>query len=62
MLLVDDAELARRRAALAAAANGESERGYRKLFLEHVTQAEDGCDFAFLRATEMTASAPRRRS
>jgi len=67
-LLVDDAELARRRAthaatmASAAAKTGTAApaRGYRKLFLDNVTQAEDGCDFAFLRETT-TASAPRRR-
>jgi dihydroxy-acid dehydratase len=61
-LLVDDAELDRRRAALGATAKREAPRGYRKLFLENVTQAEDGCDFTFLRADAMTASAPRRRS
>ncbi len=27
------------------------DRGYGKLFLEHVTQANEGCDFDFLRAT-----------
>ncbi len=27
-------------------------RGYRKLFLEHVTQAHEGCDFGFLRSVE----------
>ena len=26
------------------------ERGYGKLFLDHVTQADQGCDFDFLRA------------
>jgi dihydroxy-acid dehydratase len=27
-------------------------RGYLKLFLEHVTQADQGCDFDFLRAVK----------
>jgi len=47
-LLVPDAELARRRAAwkppVALAA-----RGYARLYMEHVLQAEHGCDFDFLR-------------
>jgi L-arabonate dehydrase len=55
-LMVDEAELARRRS---AAAPGDSaawhggptvarERGYRKLYLDHVLQAPGGCDFDFL--------------
>ena len=48
--LVDDEELARRRARLPArAARAGDERGYRWLFLEHVLQADEGCDFDFLR-------------
>src|SRR5216117_2983297 len=47
-LLVDDAELARRKASwrppLAPPA-----RGYAKLYMDHVLQAEYGCDFDFLR-------------
>ncbi len=46
-LLVDDAELARRRAALAPAPTGEGRRGYEKLWFDTVTQAEQGCDFDF---------------
>ena len=45
-LLVDDAELARRRAHWAPPPRAY-ERGYGKLFLDHVTQAHEGCDFAF---------------
>jgi len=45
-LLVDAAELARR---AAAAAPTVPSRGYRRLYLEHVLQADDGCDFDFLR-------------
>jgi dihydroxy-acid dehydratase len=29
------------------------ERGYGKLFLDHVTQADEGCDFDFLRPAEL---------
>ena len=47
-LLVDDAELARRRAALGNG-NPQPRRGYRKLFFDHVLQADEGCDFDFLR-------------
>jgi dihydroxy-acid dehydratase len=49
-LLVDSAELARRRAALPPAAPG-ARRGYAKLYQDHVTQADAGCDFDFLRGT-----------
>lgn len=49
-LLVDDAELERRRAAWSAPPPpAGADRGYLKLFLEQVEQAELGCDFAFLR-------------
>ncbi|MFC7399856.1 IlvD/Edd family dehydratase [Chelatococcus sp. GCM10030263] len=47
-LLVDEAELARRKAEWKPATHPGSDRGYLKLYLEQVTQAEDGCDFAFL--------------
>jgi dihydroxy-acid dehydratase len=47
-LLVDDAELARR-AQEQPVAVPRAERGYRKLFLEQVTQADQGADFDFLR-------------
>jgi dihydroxy-acid dehydratase len=47
-LLVDDAELARRRAARPVVAP-TAERGYLKLFLDTVTQADEGVDFNFLR-------------
>jgi dihydroxy-acid dehydratase len=33
------------------------DRGYGKLFLDHVTQANEGCDFDFLRASEPKANA-----
>ena len=48
-LLVDEAELARRRAAWGKTKAVMPERGYDKLFRETVLQAPDGCDFNFLR-------------
>jgi dihydroxyacid dehydratase/phosphogluconate dehydratase len=47
-LLVDDAELARRRAAWTPPPPHFA-RGYGRLFLDHVLQANEGCDFDFLR-------------
>ncbi len=48
-LLVSDAELeARRKNWRAQPARPGDERGYRKLFLESVQQADRGCDFEFL--------------
>jgi len=46
-LLVDDAELARRRAAWQAPPP-RYDRGFGSLYLKHVTQADEGCDFDFL--------------
>ena len=46
-LLVDAAELARRRAAWQAPPPRYG-RGFGALYLEHVTQADQGCDFDFL--------------
>jgi dihydroxy-acid dehydratase len=49
-LLVDDAELAARRQAWSPPPpHPGSHRGYLKLYLEQVTQADQGCDFAFCR-------------
>ncbi|HEX6212053.1 MAG TPA: IlvD/Edd family dehydratase [Methylomirabilota bacterium] len=45
-LLVDPAELARRRGGEPAAA--APRRGYRRLYADHVLQADAGCDFDFL--------------
>jgi dihydroxy-acid dehydratase len=51
-LLVDAAELERRRNASQGAKNGtngrSATRGYRQLYVEHVLQAPQGCDFDFL--------------
>ena len=46
-LLVDPAELARRAAGASTAPTPS--RGYRRLYAEHVLQADAGCDFDFLR-------------
>lgn len=47
-LLVDDAELSRRRALLAPAPAAPA-RGYARLYQEQILQADEGCDFALLR-------------
>ncbi len=49
-LLVDEAELVARRAALPPPPAPPG-RGYRRLFFDHVLQAPEGCDFDFLRAS-----------
>ena len=49
-LLVDAAELARRQAELAPAATPDwARRGYAHLFNETILQADEGCDFDFMR-------------
>lgn len=48
-LLIDDDEL-RRRLRRWTAPRVNAERGYRRLFLQHVLQADRGCDFDFVRA------------
>ncbi len=58
-LLVGAAELkARRKRWKAPPARPEDSRGYRKLFLRSVTQADRGCDFDFL-AVEARTRVPR---
>jgi dihydroxy-acid dehydratase len=52
-LKVSDAELAARRAAWTAPPARYS-RGFGALYLEHVTQADQGCDFDFLEAGAAT--------
>jgi dihydroxy-acid dehydratase len=47
-LRLNDAEIAERLKSLPPA-RAHYERGYGKLFLDHVTQADEGCDFDFLR-------------
>ena len=48
LLLVDDQEIARRRAAWQPSATKHL-RGYPRLYIDHVLQADEGCDFDFLR-------------
>ncbi len=50
-LLVEEAELERRRAAFAGAPP-LPKRGYARLFQQEVLQADEGCDFAFLKGTD----------
>jgi dihydroxy-acid dehydratase len=52
-LHVSDEELALRRAQLKSAPPRYA-RGYTRLFLDHITQADQGCDFDFLEGTEPT--------
>jgi L-arabonate dehydrase len=47
-LVVDDAELERRRADWTPP-DKKDERGYRRFYEDHVLQANEGCDFDFLR-------------
>lgn len=58
-LQVSDEELARR-AAEAPQIRPAADRGYRKLFLDTVTQADQGVDFDFLRAPQMTQKVPEK--
>src|SRR5467141_2796485 len=53
-LVVDEAELGRRRAVWRAPTTPPG-RGYAKLYMQSVLQAEHGCDFDFLRQQEPTA-------
>ena len=55
-LLVDDGELARRKAEWKTPVHTPIS-GYRKLYIEHVTQAPQGCDFDFM-LPEMNHTAP----
>jgi dihydroxy-acid dehydratase len=57
-LLVSDEELARR-AKEQPLQVPTAERGFRKLFLAHVTQADQGVDFDFLAAAQMRGRIPR---
>jgi dihydroxy-acid dehydratase len=54
---VDEAELARRRAAWAPPAR-TYERGFTRLYIEHATQADRGCDFDFLMGNARTPEPP----
>jgi dihydroxy-acid dehydratase len=60
-LLVGEAELsARRKKWKKPPLRPEDKRGYRKLFMDTVTQADRGCDFDFC-IPEVTARVPRSK-
>jgi dihydroxy-acid dehydratase len=59
-LLVSDAELAQR-AIDHPVVEPTAARGYRKLFLQTVLQADQGVDFDFLQAAQMTGKVPQTR-
>ncbi|GGX08065.1 dihydroxy-acid dehydratase [Pigmentiphaga litoralis] len=59
-LLVSAEELAER-ARVAPVVEPTADRGYRKLFMTTVTQADEGVDFDFLRAATMTGTIPRTK-
>lgn len=59
-LLVSAEELAER-ARVAPVVEPAADRGYRKLFMTTVTQADEGVDFDFLRAATMTGTIPRTK-
>ena len=47
-----------RRSATPAKKTVEFESGYHRLYVEHVVQADQGCDFDFMLPADMTATAP----
>jgi dihydroxy-acid dehydratase len=47
--LVEDAEL-KQRAAVAKPVDETPQRGYARLYAQEILGADEGCDFAFLRA------------
>ncbi|MFM0076560.1 dihydroxy-acid dehydratase [Paraburkholderia sediminicola] len=57
-LALSDEEIATRLAVLPEHNVDPEERGYRKLFLTTITQADEGCDFDFLQASRITATVP----
>lgn len=61
-LLVPEEELQSRTEASAGKNQVEiPKRGYHKLFIENVTQAEEGVDFSFLQSETLRGSVPQRR-
>jgi dihydroxy-acid dehydratase len=57
-LCVEPAELERRRARLTLSQPDATTSGYRRLYLDHVLQADAGCDFDFMIADRLQESAP----
>ena len=58
-LLISDEELTKRTKENPIT-SPTAERGYKKLFLDTVTQADQGVDFDFLRAAKMVGKTPRK--
>ena len=59
ILEISEDEIERRRAELRPAPDTGQMRGYLKLFHDHVTQAEAGCDFDFLMSGQTTKRTPQ---
>jgi dihydroxy-acid dehydratase len=57
-VLISDAEMAKRKAAWVAPAP-KFERGFGKIYLQHIQQANNGCDFDFLETLVDTTKAPK---
>jgi dihydroxy-acid dehydratase len=51
-VLVSDDELTRRQAAMGPSVKPRPPRGYQKLYYDQVLQADEGCDFDFLKAAD----------
>jgi len=58
-LLISDEELAKRMKDNPIT-SPTADRGYKKLFLDTVTQADQGVDFDFLRAAKMVGKTPQK--
>ncbi|MFZ4055802.1 MAG: L-arabinonate dehydratase [Polynucleobacter sp.] len=59
-VLISDAEMAKRKAAWVAPAP-KFERGFGKIYLQHIQQANNGCDFDFLETLVDTTKAPNQQ-
>ena len=57
-LEVNEIEIERRRANWKPPSPREEDRGYRKLFLEHVLQAGEGADFDFMSKRPYSSKTP----
>jgi dihydroxy-acid dehydratase len=58
-MLVDQAEIDRRRAAWTPPATTRADRGYKKLYMDQVNQAGEGVDFNFMTQRPYTAKTPQ---